>query len=161
MPASIESKIKLYEKRVKLEEQNRSYEIIKKRFLNWRLLNAKVLSKKKVIHSHFLPYSTLKRGFSRGKIDKKIANIYYFNRDEIKFIDLNLYNKLLKTNYKSVLDLANNAPSFENELNLKNKLLGEFDLSALIVLDEVKEEKLEIILESKNFEDVEDKLILT
>jgi len=159
MPGSIESRVKLYEKRVNLEEQNKSYEIIKKRFLNWRLFSAKVLSKKKVIYSHFLPYSTLKRGFSRGKIDKKIGNIYYFNRDEIKFIDLNFYNKSLKTNYKSVLDLANNAPSFEDELNFKNKLLGEFDLSALIVLDEIKEEKLEIAIDSKVFEDVEDKLI--
>jgi hypothetical protein len=106
-----------------------------------------------------LPYSTLRRGYSRGKIEKKIGKIYYFNRDEIKFIDLQTYNKLLKTDYKTVLDLANNAPSFEKEIELKKELLGDFDISALIVLDEVNLEKLEIKIDSKTFEDVEDKLV--
>jgi predicted adenine nucleotide alpha hydrolase (AANH) superfamily ATPase len=159
LPGSIESRIKLFEKKVELEEQNRSYEIIKRRFLNWRLLSAVVMRKKKVLNSHILPYSTLRRGYSRGKVEKKIGEIYYFNRDEIKFIDLQTYNKLLKTDYKTVLDLANNAPSFEKELNLKKELLGDFDMSALIVLDEVNLEKLEIKIDSKTFEDVEDKLV--
>ncbi len=160
LPNSIEYKIKLYEERIKLEEENIKYEILKSRILNYRLLYAKVIQKNRTIASHILPYSKLNRKYSRGKIEKEINNIFYFNRDEIKFISLKFYNTIMKLNYKNILELIFSPPPFEKELVLREKLgLSIFDLSAVIVTDEKIEGKYEIIIDSKIYEDVIDKLV--
>ncbi len=161
LPNSIEEKIALYEQRIKLEEQNITYEIVKERILNWRLLYAKVSQKKATIPSHILPYSKLRNNFSRGKIEKKINNIYYFNRDEIKFITLSTYNQLMQTNYATIKELYFNPPPFQKELELRVKLLqNPFDLSAIIVIEKEPNGKYEIILEIKTYEDVQEKLLI-
>ncbi|MGK0256234.1 MAG: putative adenine nucleotide alpha hydrolase (AANH) superfamily ATPase, partial [Arcobacteraceae bacterium] len=64
-PESIEERLILYKKRNELENCN----IIKQKFLNYRLLSAKVLLKKEVIPSYFLCYSTLKNNKSNGRIE--------------------------------------------------------------------------------------------
>jgi len=161
LPASIEQRVNLYLKRIKLEEQNIDYKIAKFQILNWRLLSAKIIFKKDIISSHIVPMSMLKRGFSRGKIEYNINDIYYFNRDEIKFISLKIYNKILNTNYNSVSELYINAPSFESELALRKKIVNNsYDLSAIIVLDEVKEGKYEITINAKIFQDTQEQLIV-
>ena len=159
-PASIEDRILLYEKRVELEEKGIDYEIVKKRFLNWRLLFALVKEKKNSLIAHIIPYSKLKSGYSRGKIEKEINDIFYFSRDEIKFIKLNFYNKRLNKNYKNVLELIYNPPSFEEEINLRKELLGDYDLSTLIVVDEIPKGKVELKIDSKIYEDVKEELII-
>ncbi len=160
LPNSFEEKIALYKQRIKLEEQNIAYEIVKERILNWRLLYAKVTQKKVTIPSYILPYSKLRNNFSRGKIEKKINNIYYFSRDEIKFITLPTYNTLLQSSYQSINDLYFNPPPFHKEIELRNKLLqNPFDLSAIIVIEKDPNGKYEIILEAKTYEDVQEKLI--
>ncbi len=161
LPGSIEERIKLYEKRIELEEKQINYEIVKHRFLNWRLLWGVVKTGGKTVPSHILPYSQIRNGFSRGKIEKTIGNLHYFSRDEIKFISLETYNSLLKTAYKSVLELCSSPPSFEKELQLRQTLLGNlFDLSCVIVTDEIPSRKTEIRLESRIYEDVGEKLIV-
>ncbi|NPA60215.1 MAG: epoxyqueuosine reductase QueH, partial [Epsilonproteobacteria bacterium] len=42
LPASIEERLKIYQKRIDLEEQDIEYKIIKQRFLNYRLFSLKV-----------------------------------------------------------------------------------------------------------------------
>ncbi len=161
MPGSIDYRIKLYEKRVKLEEEGREYHIVKNRILNYRLLSGKVIYKKKTLFSHILPYSKLRNNYSRGKIEKKIDEIYYFNRDEIKFISLDSYNTLAKKSYKSVLELMMHPPTFEEEIKLREQLGCDFyDLSAIIVLDKVELGKYEIVIDSKIYEDVIEKLLI-
>ena len=161
LPNSIEDRVRLYEKRIKLEEQGIRYEIIKKRFLNYRLLFGLVKSKKGVLPSHILPYATIHRNYSRGKIDKVINDIHFFNRDEIKFISLKKYNQIAKTNYSNIFELIKNPPSFEDEIKIKSELLGSaLDLSAIFVLEEIYNGRIEIMLESKVYEDVKDEMII-
>ncbi len=160
-PASIEDRITLYEKREELEESNIDYKIIKRRFLNWRLLYAIIKHKKEPLISHILPYSKLKSGFSRGKIEYNIDDIYYFSRDEIKFITLNYYNKLSNRNYKNTLELIYNPPTFKEELNIRNAIIKEaYDLSTIIVVDEIPQGKVELKIDSKVYEDVKEELII-
>jgi len=83
-PESIEARIELYEKRWEYEEKNITYKIVKERFLNWRQLSGQLKVKKETLPVHFLPYSTLKSSYSRGKIDVKINQLYYMNRDEMR-----------------------------------------------------------------------------
>ena len=63
MPESIEERIKLYEYR----NENPDCTIVKQRFLNYRLLNAKVVIEKKAVASYFLCYSTLEEQKNQNK----------------------------------------------------------------------------------------------
>ena len=95
-PESIEARIALYEKRLVLEEENRPYKIVKQRFLNWRLSMGTLRIRKEVTPAHFLPYSTIKSEYTRGKIDYQTEDLHHMNRDEVKFISLETYNRLGK-----------------------------------------------------------------
>jgi len=160
-PASIEDRVKLYERREELEEQGRAYEIIKSRILNWRLLYAVVKQKRETIASHILPYSKLKTGYSRGKIEKEINDIYYFSRDEIKFISLDFYNRALNKNYANIYEIAKNPPLFEEEVSLRQEITkNAYDLSTIIVLEEPIKGKYELKIDAKVYEDVKEELII-
>ena len=159
-PESIEERIALYEKRATLEEINKPYKIVKKRFLNWRLLEGIVKVKKEVIVTHFIPYSTLKASYSRGKIEYSTQEIHHMNRDEVKFITITSYNKILHQTYSTTLELLFSPPSFKQELKLRGKLgLDNYDLSLLIVVDEIPKGKIEIVCKSKIYEDVKEVLM--
>jgi len=161
LPESIEQRLVLYAKRNIYKKYNKKFKIIKQRFLNYRLIFAKVNIQKKSVYSHFLPYSTINKKRSIGKIEYTINDVNYFNKDEIKIIDINTYNKYASTNYKNVLELIYNPPIFEKEKKTKEKLLNNtFDMSCVVVLDEVPNTKVEILLDSKIYEDVEEKVLL-
>jgi epoxyqueuosine reductase len=156
-PESIEERLILYTKRNELEDCN----IIKQKFLNYRLLSAKVILKKEVIPSYFLCYSTLKNNKSNGRIERMINNIGYFNRDEIKIIDLKYFNQLSNKNYESVIELVYNPLTFEEELKVRDKIThnNRYDLSTIIVLEELFNEKLSIFSNAKTYEDVKETMI--
>ncbi|MEA3513004.1 MAG: epoxyqueuosine reductase QueH [Campylobacterota bacterium] len=150
LPESIEERLALYKKR------DNCSQIIKQRFLNYRLLSAKVIKEKVVIPSYFLPYSTLKNNKSQGRVEKIIDDIYYFNRDEIKLISLDYFNDFFNTNYKNVLDLVYDPLLFEDDLKLRAKIThnSHYDLSCIIVLDKLDDKKLTINCNSKVYDDV-------
>jgi len=159
-PESIEERIKMYEKRWKFEEENIPHKIIKQRFLNWRLNSGLLRVRKEVVPAHFLPYSTLKGEYSRGKIEYNIGEVHYMNRDEVRFITLAYYNHLAVTNYHSVTELIFSPPSFSKELEIRAKLgITPYDLSATLVVEEIPEKKIEILCQSKTYEDVKEILI--
>jgi len=156
-PESIEARIELYEKRWEYEEKNITYKIVKERFLNWRQLSGQLKVKKETLPVHFLPYSTLKSSYSRGKIDVKINQLYYMNRDEIKFITLETYNELGETNYKTIKELIYTPPTFESEVKIRQKLIfNAYDLSCLLVVDSIPTQKIEILYQSHVYEDVKE-----
>jgi len=160
LPDSLEAKIALYEQRLELEKQGREYQIIKQRFLNYRLLYGYVKIKKQIIPSYFLPYSTIRGDYSRGKIEYAMDEVHYFNRDEVKFITLEYYNALANRNYASITELLYHPPSFEEELELRYQIAKTpYDLGAIIVLEEVSNVKLEIFCQSKTYSDIKEILI--
>lgn len=161
-PESIEARMKLYEKRWELEEQNIEHKIVKERFLNWRQLSGQLRVQKETVPAHFLPLSTLKSEYTRGKIDKEVNNLHYMNRDEVKFITLESYNHHAKTDYQSIIELIYDSPSFEKELEVRNKLMkNPYDLSCILVVEEIPTKKLEILYKSHIYEDVKEVLIET
>ncbi len=160
LPNSIEDKIRLYKRREELESLNIDYEIVKHRFLNYRVTRALVKSKKESLISHILPYSTIRNNYSRGRVEKELYGIYYFNRDEIKFITLKFYNELANTNYKSILELIDNPPIFNEEIKIREKITkSPCDLSAIFVLDCIEFQKYEINLYAKAYEDVKEEIV--
>ena len=157
LPESIEERLELYKKRDKVENCN----IIKQRFLNYRLLSAKVMIKKEVVPSYFLCYSILKNKKTSGRIEKEIDNINYLNRDEVKIISLDYFNKISNTNYKNILELIYKPLKFEKELEIRQNIVKNsfYDISAVIVLDNIPDGKIDIICDSKIFEDIKETIL--
>lgn len=160
LPESIEERFSLYNTRDKFELKNVNYKIIKERFLNYRLLSAKVINEKNVIPSYFICYSTLQNNKTKGKIEHSQNNISYLNKGEVKIVDLDTFNTLNNTSYISVQELIWLPMKFEDEINFRNKMISShYDLSCLIVLDTIPLSKVEIFCYSKIYEDVREKII--
>ncbi len=156
-PESIEERLELYKQRDSIKNSN----IIKQRFLNYRLLNGKITINKEVIPSYFLCYSTLKNKRTAGRIEKSIKNIHYLNRDEVKIISLEYFNTIANTNYTSIYELIYNPLNFEAEVSLRNQLTqNPYDLSCIIVIEKILDEKIEVSCNSKVFEDVKETIIV-
>ncbi len=159
-PSSIDEKVALYEKRLEYEDRGLDYKIVKNRVLNWRLKFGYLKVKKRVVSSHILPYSTLKRDYTRGKIDYSINNIYYMNRDEVKFISLDFYNHLANSNYSTIEELIFNPPTFNKEVVMRQKIIkNNYDLSLILIVKEIPTNSIEIICKSYIYEDVREELI--
>jgi len=159
-PESIEARIEMYEKRLEFEEEGQAYKIIKQRFLNWRLSMGLLRVRKEIIPAHFLPYSTMKSEYSRGKIEYATGFLHHMNRDEVKFITLNTYNTLCHTGFKDIKTLIFTPPLFEKEVELRSKLgLSPYDLSAILVVDEIPGNRIEILCQAKTYSDVKEVLI--
>jgi predicted adenine nucleotide alpha hydrolase (AANH) superfamily ATPase len=159
-PESIEARIELYEKRWEYEDNNIKYKIVKERFLNWRQMYGHLKVKKESLPAHFLPYSTLKNEYTRGKIDLQIGDLHYMNRDEVKFITLKTYNKLGNFNYKNIEELIYNAPTFKEEVKIREKLISSYDLSSILVVVKIPTEKVAIVHKSHIYEDVKEVLLM-
>ena len=158
-PESIEARIELYEKRWEYEENNIKYKIIKERFLNWRQIYGHLTIKKRTVPAHFLPYSTLKNEYTRGRVDVQVDDLHYMNRDEVKFITLKTYNKLGTFNYKNIEELIYNPPLFKEEVNIREQLISNYDLSSILVVVKIPTEKVAIVHKSHIYEDVKEVLL--
>ncbi len=160
LPESIEERLELYQRRNDLEDTGKKYKLIKQRFLNYRLLSGKVIVAKKVVPSYILCYSTINRNNTNGRIEYEKDGINYLNRDEVKIIDINTFNRFALSSYKDVKELMYNPPNFYKELDIRNKIIkNPYDLSALIVIDEIKDEKYEIEINSETYEDIKEEII--
>ncbi|MCW8895374.1 epoxyqueuosine reductase QueH [Sulfurimonas sp.] len=162
LPASIEERLDMYKYRMELEDKNIEYRIIKQKFLNYRQFNFKLIKgKKEVIPAYALSYSSLPRGKAQGRIEFEDKNIYYFNREEIKFVTLKFFNSTCKTDYKTINELIFNPPTIEEELNFRNTMTcTNYDLSPIVIVDEIPLTKLTVELNAKTYEDVREKLII-
>ena len=160
LPESIESRLELYKKRDSLEEAKIPYKIVKQRFLNYRLLSGITKINKKIVPSYFLCYSTLNRKKMNGRIDYEKDEIAYLNRDEVKVLSLEIFNEIGNSFFKSVKDLMFNPPTFESELNIRDKITNNpYGLSTIVVVDEVINGKYEIELNALTYEDVKEVII--
>jgi hypothetical protein len=139
------------------EKRGIEYKIVKERFLNWRIEFGQLIVQRETIPAHFLPYSTIRGGYSRGRIEYSIDELYYMNRDEIKFISLDRYNQLLDQKYDSIEQLLFNPPSFKEELELRKKIItNNYDLSTIMVTEHIPTKKVKITLKSHIYEDVKE-----
>ena len=161
LPASIEERLELYTKRIELEEKGTPYKITKHKFLNYRQFFLHVKNKQHFFKAYALNYSTLPRKKAQGRIECKIDNVYHFNRDEVKFITLSYFNQIASKSYKTVLELLDNPLSFKEELSLRRTIVDEeYDLTPIIVMEEIPDGRLEIYLDAKVYEDTKEKLII-
>ena len=82
------------------------------------------------------------------------------NRDEVKFITLESYNKLSHKNYATVTELLYNSPTFKEELKVRNQLIfNPYDLSCILVVEQIPTSKVEIVYKSHIYADVQEVLL--
>jgi len=162
LPASIEERLYMYKQRNQLEEVNKSYKILKEKFLNYRQFNFKLIKgKKEIIPAYALFYSSLPREKAQGRVEFSHNNIHYFNREEILFITLEYFNSTCRASYKSINELIFNPLHVEQEIELRTILTGSnYNISPIIVLEKIIDSKLTILLKSKTYEDTKERLLL-
>ena len=163
LPASIEERLKMYKKRMQLEDDGISYKIIRQKFLNYRQFNCKLLKgKTQVIPAHALAYSYLPRKRAQGKVEYERNLVHYMNREEVMFITLSHYNQLSHTTFNTVQELIFNTPSVESELSIRNQLIPlSYNLSPIIVVEEIISGKLTLTLDAKVYDDTKELLLET
>ena len=160
-PESIEERIELYQKRIKLEEENIEYDIVKESFVNYRLLRAYLSVNKKTVPSYPLFYSYMKRKKVKLRVEKSIKDIYYANRDNIKFIEIDYFNKATDNSYKSTKELIFHPPSVKDEINFRNHIENSFySLSPIILVDKVDFKTFELYLDANYYNDIRENLVI-
>ncbi len=160
LPASIEERLQIYTRRRQLEEEGIAYEIIKEKFLNYRQFTCKLtLGQSNVVAAYALCYSTLPRKNVQGRIERSVASVYFLNREEVRFVTLKTFNALADSTYENVQELIYRPLSFDDELNVRNRIVGNpFDLSCIIVVDTIPHEKIRLELHATVYEDTRERL---
>ncbi len=161
LPASIEERLALYERRMQLEDEGIAYRIVKQKFLNYRQFSCRLVEgKHRVMAAHALAYSTLPRKRATGKVEYAIDDIHCFNRDDIRFVTLAAFNARLGTDYPDVRTLIFDPPPIDTELQLRAQLSDTpFDLTPIVVVDEIPQGKITLFLDAKVYEDTKERLI--
>jgi hypothetical protein len=152
----------MYEQRMALEDEGKSYRIVKQKFLNYRQFACRLTKgKTQSVPAYALHYSTLPRGRANGKVEFGQHGIHYFNRDDIRFVTLEYFNKRMGTDYPNVKALVYHPPALEDELALRQHICKTpFDLTPVIVIDEAPAGKYTLLLDAKVYEDTKERLII-
>ncbi len=161
LPASIEERLEMYERRMELEERTVPYRIVRERFVNYRLLRASLSVGGSIVPSYPLFYSTISRTQTQGNIDFEIEGQFFLNREEVRFITLSTFNALSGLNYKNTQELMFGAPPVDREIALRTQLTQTpFNTSAIIIVDEIPAAKIVLTLETKTYDDTKERLII-
>lgn len=160
LPSSIEERLKIYQRRIDLEKDGKKYRIIKQKFLNYRLLRAFVKEENSIISSYFLFYSTLKRDFTKGRIDYSLDGVYFLNRDEVRFIELDLFNRLSGYSFKNVKEMIFSPIEIKKEIDVRKAIsFNDYDTSTIVVVDKIPKKRVQIYLKSELYNDVRENLV--
>ncbi len=161
LPASIEERLQMYEQRMKLEDEGIDYRMVRQKFLNYRQFSCSLIKgKTEVIPAHALAYSTLPRKRAQGKVEYEIDDIHYFNRDEIRLMTLETYNRLSSQDFSSINALIFNPPSYDRELDLRHQITQtRYDLTPILVVASIPDAKLTLKLDAKTYEDTKERIV--
>lgn len=161
LPASIEARIKLYKKVIELEKKGIKFRLEREKFLNYRLLSAKVLVDKKPIKTHILFYSHFKNLRTHFTQNKNIKGYLQSFKDELIFWDFEYFNTLCKGKFKSFEAFFKKPLSVEKEITLRTKLFGAYHLSPIIICKNLPQGKVEVIAKSEIYFDTRERIIQT
>ncbi len=161
LPKSLQERVELYNKRYELEKAQKSYEIVKEKFLNYRISRGYIKVNKKTVPSYFIAYSYLKRKKAKLKIEKEIKGVFYSNREEVKFLSIKKLNFLLKSSYTTVKQMIYNPPLFEKEYVLRGEIEKSFySNSPIVIVDNVDFKSFEIYCDTVLYQDVRENLVI-
>ncbi len=161
LPASVEERLNMYEKRLSIEDKGGNYRIFRHKFMNYRLKYGWVKQKGEILPSHILPYSYMKRRRCKGKTEYIEDGLGRLLREEILLLTLERYNRLISADYSCIRELIYAPPSFEEDLKVRDYLgMGTRDISPVIILERIPEGSLEVCIDSEIYPDVREKLVV-
>ncbi|AXP09386.1 epoxyqueuosine reductase QueH [Campylobacter hepaticus] len=165
LPASIQARIALYKKAYLFEKKGLKFKIIRQKFLNYRLLSALIKIDKKPVKSHILFYSHFKNSYTRFSLDEHNLKqnvkegFYRSTKDEILFVEFWRFNQFFKNKWKNFEDFLKHPLSIEVEIKWRVKHFGFYDLSPVVILENILPTRYEIIAKSEIYNDSKEILI--
>ena len=162
LPSSIEERLELYQTICERENENKAFKLKREKFLNYRLLSAKVVYQTEVIPSYFLFYSLCKKEQFKARIEYIHDDIGYINKEEMYLISLRKFNLLAHVQYKNVKELLYFPPPLEVEMAIRRALCqGSFlALSPIVVIDTIEEKReYTFFIQSKSYQDIREVLV--
>ncbi|TKX28488.1 diacylglucosamine hydrolase like protein [Campylobacter sp. MIT 12-5580] len=160
LPASIEARIKLYKKVQSLEKKGVKFKLEREKFLNYRLLKAGIRLDKKPLQAHFLFYSHFKNAYTRFLQNEALSGTFSSPKDELHFWDFSFFNALCKYKFKSFEDFLKHPLSIEAEVKIRTKILGNYNLSPIIITEHLPQGRIELSAKSEIYFDVREKIVL-
>lgn len=140
LKGSAKYNIDIFRKVWALERENKPF-ILQKNTINaWRLLSGSVKIDSKSINSYIFAHSkALKnqkiRAIRWHNVDFDSGKIFVGFSDNAIFLDMESINKIFGTSHKNALSMRYNPPQFDDELNLRTKLLGGDSIKPIIAID--------------------------
>ncbi|KAA6225179.1 diacylglucosamine hydrolase like protein [Campylobacter sp. LR291e] len=159
LPASIEEKKNFYKKLNNLEKKGVNFELVREKFLNYRLLFGLVKFNKKPVKTHILFYSHFKNSYTKFALNDDIKGIYRSLKDELVLLDFNFLNALCKNKFKDFNDFLKRSLSIKQEILLRKKLFDDYNLSGVIIFEELKKGSYEFICRNEIYFDTREKII--
>lgn len=159
LPASIEAKIQFYKKVKLLEKKGVKFEIQREKFLNYRLLSALIKQGKKPIKTYILFYSHFKNAYTKFSINEENLQNYKSLKDEINLWSFEYFNKICKNKFKNFQDLLSNPLKVEQEIKIRQKFFGVYDLSPVIIVENLTNTSYEFIAKSEIYFDSKEKIV--
>lgn len=160
LPSSIEDKISFYKKVKLLENKNIKFEIQREKFLNYRLLKALIKEDKKPIKAYILFYSHFKNSYIKFLINEDNLKKYKSFKDEINLWDFDHFNALCKNKFKNFNQLIKNPLTIKQEIKIRQKEFGFYNLSPIIIIEKIKKCSYEFIAKSEIYFDTKEKIFI-
>ncbi|MCV3521262.1 diacylglucosamine hydrolase like protein [Campylobacter lari] len=159
LPASIEEKITFYKRVKNLEKKEVKFKIQREKFLNYRLLSALIKQDKKPIKAYILFYSHFKNAYTKFSINEENLSHYESVKDEINLWSFEYFNTLCKNKYKNFEDFLQNPLKIEQEIKIRQKHFGAYDLSPVIIVENIIKGAYEFIAKSEIYFDSKEKIV--
>lgn len=159
LPASIKAKTRLYKKVIALEKKGVNFKLVREKFLNYRLLSARVLVDKKPIKTHILFYSHFKNAKTAFLQEQNLHHHFEIFKDELIFWDFEYFNHLCKGKFQSFEALLKKPLSVEREIALRQKLFKAYHLSPIIICEKLPQGRIEVFAKSEIYFDVREKIL--
>lgn len=126
LPGSIEARLKFYKNLIKLEKRGVKFRILREKFLNYRLLSAKVSANDEAIATHILFYSHFKNAKTQFLQDKNLSGAFENFKDEVIFWDFDFFNFVLSAKFRDYDEALAKFRALKTSENLgKNSNLHE------------------------------------
>ena len=159
LPNSIEEKLKFYKKVHKLKNKGIKFEIIRDKFMNYRLLSGLVKFDGVAVESFIFHNSHFRRKYIKFSLENS-QNLALIDKDEIKFISLDFFNKTAKKSYKNMSEILKNPPSLKCQEKVREKIGVSGGFSPIILVEKIPQCRVEIIANSDLYLDVREILVI-
>ncbi|PAF52436.1 epoxyqueuosine reductase QueH [Helicobacter sp. 13S00477-4] len=172
LPGSIEERREIFAHRDYLEKNNKEYILSQRKYIVWRLLNAKILLGENHLSAYIIAKSQNKKDTKTGSVIwikpnlfENISKYYtlkekiqkyenekylvgYSKKDDSLFVHLKLLNLILDTSYQSIEELLYHPPKYDEEIFFRNILCGYESINPIIIIDKIFSGSVRINIQS-------------